>query len=80
MPLAVAKRMGMSDEQMENLNYKMDLEKPLQQGQELCVVPNSCRGSTKTKYSGLDLGSLSAFLGSTTAVHPIKAKRFIAEP
>ena len=67
-PLAVAKRMGMTTEQLRKLNYGLDLEMELLQGQELCVVPNSCAGSPSRKYANLAKSSLPFFIGSTAAV------------
>lgn len=48
----VAKRMGMSPAQMAELNYDVKGAMELQPGQELCVVPDSCEGMSRTIYSG----------------------------
>lgn len=73
-PLEIAKRMGMSQELMQTLNYGLDLSSYLSHGDQLCVVPNSCTGAAKAQYSALELSSLASYLGQTAAdVHPIKA-------
>lgn len=73
-PLEIAKRMGMSQNLMQKLNYGLDLFSPLSHGDQLCVVPNSCTGAAKAQYSALELSSLASYLGQTAAdVHPIKA-------
>ena len=78
MPLEIAKRMGMTEAQMRALNYGIRLGEPLERGDQLCVVPNSCRGAGASRYSGLHLPSLSSFLGRTAAdSHPIPAYQFL---
>jgi len=51
----VAKRMGMSMQQMWDLNYGLQQSGGMLDagGQELCVVPNSCLGMKSTVYSDL---------------------------
>jgi len=45
---SLAQRMGMGLDQLLDLNFGLDMEAPLALGQEVCVVPNSCRGMAKT--------------------------------
>lgn len=76
-PLEIAKRMGMTTTQLQNLNYGLQLSSRLAAGVMLCVVPNSCTGNTQTKYSLLDPSSLARSLGRTTTdVHPVQAALF----
>jgi len=51
MPAAVAKRMGMSEDLLRDLNNDLDHTAPLRLGQELCVVPDSCRGDARSALS-----------------------------
>jgi hypothetical protein len=44
MPAAVARRMGMSIQQLKDMNFDVDTIRPLRRGQMLCVIPDSCRG------------------------------------
>jgi hypothetical protein len=78
MPLQIAKRMGMPEEQMRALNHGLDVEAELELGDQLCVVPNSCQGGRASSLDRLQLQSLSSFLGRTVAdVHPIPAHVFL---
>jgi len=50
----IAHRLGMSVQQLRDLNYDVAASDALlQPGQELCVVPNSCTGLKDTFYSGM---------------------------
>jgi len=50
----VSQRLGMSVQQMRDLNYDIaSNDALLQPGQELCVVPNSCKGLKDTFYTGM---------------------------
>jgi len=50
----VSQRLGMSVQQMRDLNYDIaSNDAVLQPGQELCVVPNSCKGLKDTFYTGM---------------------------
>jgi hypothetical protein len=48
MPGVVARRMGMSIQQLKDLNYDVDMSRPLRRGQMLCVIPDSCKGMAKS--------------------------------
>mmetsp|Transcript_28659 Transcript_28659/g.44878 ORF Transcript_28659/g.44878 Transcript_28659/m.44878 type:complete len:1164 (-) Transcript_28659:1820-5311(-) len=49
----IMKRFGMTDMQLHQLNYDLANATEVEQGMELCVVPNSCTGMRNTIYSGL---------------------------
>jgi len=73
-PREIGKRMGMSDALLRDLNFGLDLDARFDGGEELCVVPNSCTGTTGHRYSGLAQSSLAAYLGRTIAdINPIPA-------
>jgi hypothetical protein len=48
MPASIARRMGMSLQQLKDLNYDVDTTHPLRRGQMLCVIPDSCKGMAKS--------------------------------
>ncbi len=48
MPASIARRMGMSLQQLKDLNYDVDTTHPLRRGQMLCVIPDSCKGMART--------------------------------
>ena len=49
----ISQRLGMSVSQLRDLNYDIGNDDTLATGQELCVVPNSCKGEKETFYSGM---------------------------
>jgi len=49
----IAQRLGMSMEQLRDLNFDIAEVQTVETGQELCVVPNSCRGQKDTLYSSM---------------------------
>jgi len=64
MPDAIARRMGMSAELLRDLNFDVDLSAPLELGQELCVVPDSCRGAARSALSSIGFAANVAAAGS----------------
>lgn len=49
----ISQRLGMSMQQLRDLNFDIDGNNIVKTGQTLCVVPNSCRGQRETFYTGM---------------------------
>jgi len=47
----VARRMGMPLDQLQMLNYDIDVHQPLVAGATMCVIPNSCQGLAGNSYA-----------------------------
>ena len=49
----ISQRLGMSRQQLLDLNFDIAGNNTVETGQTLCVVPNSCKGQKETFYTGM---------------------------
>ena len=72
MPTDLARRMGMPMDQLQFLNYGLDMSKPLRLGQEVCVVPDSCKGMTKTVMGTIEYAHEGSVQRGADAIQPLQ--------